>query len=815
MEKHYSSDLLTREKKTDIPPRRTVDFEHMAYHVKLDEKKGTIEGRVEHRVRPLLEGTREVFLHADTALTIRSVTLAEKKQKLKFKRDGNDLSIDLGRRYGPKASLTLVISYKGSPTNGIHFIRPDKGYPKRPYQIWTQGESEETHYWLPAYDFPNDKVTSEAWVTVRKPYMVIGNGELAGVEKSRDGKWNTYHWQQDIPHPAYLTSLVIGDFEELHDECDGIPLTAYVRKGEMKKAVRAFQKTADMMRFFTKKIGLPYPYKKYSQVCVEDFTFGGMENVSATTLTTYALKDERALLNGDCDLLVAHELAHQWWGDHITCRDWSQLWLNEGFATYFESLYCQHDLGEDDFKLEMVESARTAIDDDEKNRRPVVDEKFSNHEEIFDGHPYGKGAWILHMLRGYLGDDAWWRGVQLYAKRHAGKNVVTADMRCAFEDAAGQPLKDFFAQWTYKAGEPHFKVRWDYDENRKCVTLDVKQTQETTDLVPIFEVRVPVEITTSQGRKIYPIDLDSKEQRLHLFVSSKPLMVSFDKNGWTLKKLDFKKHEEELLYQLENDSDCLGRMFAAKELAKYPTPASVSALCKALKKEKFWGVRRHVARCLSKVESDSSRDALLGATQDQDARIRATAASSLSAFDGDAKVSKRLGEIFAKDRSYVAQAESLLALAKVDEKAARPLIKKALKISSYREIVRRKAYESLVELKDDKAVKTLEDAMAYGQPIGARIAAAESFAELIIKCAKGEAKRIKGAARVLLAYVQDPRFQMRLATVNALKKLGDPVALPALAEAAEHDHLPRIKIAAYDALKGIREKIEKAAKKDS
>src|SRR5439155_5342871 len=239
------------------------------------------------------------------------------------------LHVTLDRPRSAAEEATVVVDFGGSPKRGIYFIRPDEAYPNKRYEAWTQGQDEDSRRWFPCYDYPNEMATSEAHITVAEPYTVISNGALLGVDPGPAPGSRTFHWRQDVPHVTYLTSLCAGEYDEVRAEWDGIPITYHVAPGRAEDAREVFKNTPQMIGLFSERTGVRYPYAKYAQVVVQDFIFGGMENVSATTLTDSALYDARARKDQDAEYLIAHELAHQWFGDLLTCRDWSHGWLNE------------------------------------------------------------------------------------------------------------------------------------------------------------------------------------------------------------------------------------------------------------------------------------------------------------------------------------------------------------------------------------------------------------------------------------------------------------------------------------------------------
>jgi len=349
-------------------------------------------------------------------------------------------------RVNPQGS-EIAIRYAAKPEKGMYFLEPDEGYPGRPRQIWTQGQAEDTRYWLPSFDFPNQKLTTELIATVPSGLTVVSNGELVS---QRAGRW---HFRQDVPHPAYLMTFAAGEFSEIRDEWRGVPVQYFVQPGREDDGRRAFENTPAMMDFFSEATGVRYPYAKYAQVAVADFVYGGMENTSATTQTDRTLHDARAHLDFSSDPLVSHELAHQWFGDLVTCRDWGHAWLNEGFATYFECLWREHHLGYDEFLYDVFGLLQSYLGEErERYRRPIVTNTYGDPSDLFDRHLYEKGGLVLHMLRRGLGEEAWRASLKHYLERHRGGNVTTPDFQRAIEDVTGRNLEGFFQQWVWAPG---------------------------------------------------------------------------------------------------------------------------------------------------------------------------------------------------------------------------------------------------------------------------------------------------------------------------------------------------------------------------
>ncbi|MES4792040.1 MAG: hypothetical protein C4321_02805 [Chloroflexota bacterium] len=423
------------------PRDRVVDILHVKVDVRIDVEEKRIRGTVTHTVVPLNDETRFVPFDA-VDMTIAAVTVG--KREAAFEYDGERLTVDIGAGRKRGQELTIAISYEAAPRIGMYFIGPDEGYPDKPRQVWTQCQDEDTRYWLPCFDHPSDKFTSEVIVTVPGEWFALSNGRLLQDRRNRDGT-RTFHWHQDRPHPAYLLTIAAGEFARVEGAADGVPIGYYVEPDDVEAVERTFGRTPAMVELFARLTGVPYPWAKYSQVVVRDFVFGGMENTSATTMTENILLDAKAKRDADSDDLVSHELAHQWFGDLLTCRDWSHGWLNEGFATYFEMLWDEHHHGLDRYRQGVIENTRLYLE--ERYWRPIVTNVFHDPIDIFDRHLYEKGSLVLHMLRGELGDEAFFRCIQRYVRDHVEQNVITQDLVDTIAAETGRSLEWFFDQW--------------------------------------------------------------------------------------------------------------------------------------------------------------------------------------------------------------------------------------------------------------------------------------------------------------------------------------------------------------------------------
>ncbi|MEK9136512.1 MAG: M1 family metallopeptidase, partial [Bacteroidota bacterium] len=405
-------------------------------------------------------------------MEVKSVRLST-GATLEFRNRSPQLAVLLNAPCSPGDTLTVSIEYSCKPKSGLYFVQPDSTNPTRRQQIWTQGEDTDNHYWFPCYDYPNDKATSEVIGTVPDTYTLVSNGKLLKTNQDARNKTKTFHWFESKPHSSYLIMLAAGEYEVVRERYRNFPLEYYVYKDRVEDGVRSLGKTAAAMKFFEEKIGFPYPWEKYAQIWISNFMWGGMENVSAVTLNDDSyLLDRRAAIDFTSDDVVAHELAHQWWGDLVTSRDWNHLWLHEGFANYFEALFKRQEKGEEYFQHDLLGQAHSVLSTEEAyGRKPIAG------EDGFSANTYAKGSWVLHMLRDVIGEAGFWKAIRYYVQRHAFGNVDSHEFMLAVEDATGRSLGWFFQQWVYKTGHPKIQVSSSWNEGAKTLDLELTQTQ--------------------------------------------------------------------------------------------------------------------------------------------------------------------------------------------------------------------------------------------------------------------------------------------------------------------------------------------------
>jgi aminopeptidase N len=784
-------------------PDRPADALHLDIHVTLDFERHAIRGDVTTRFSALFEQVSEVTFDA-AELRIEGVTLAGRNTPLDYWTAGEKLHVRLDRAYAFGEAFAVRIQYWAQPRTGLVFVEPTQGDPDLPVQVWTQGETEYHHYWFPCHDFPNERATTSLSATVPGRFFVLSNGELESIEENADGT-KTYAWRMDQPYPAYLVTLVAGEFVELKDGWRGIPVNYYVRAGREADGHRMFDKTPAMMEFFSSHFGVDYPYVKYGQIVAEEF-LGAMENASATTHTYRLLADERASLDYSPEPVVAHELVHQWHGDMLAVRDWSHTWLKESFATYFEAVWKEHDKGEDEFRVELRDNLRAYLTADAKGRRPIVYNVYrKNGNELFDRHVYEKGSLVLHMLRNILGEEPFWRALRHYTQRNQWREVITADFERAIEEATGRSVAQFFEQWVYKAGHPAFKVNYAWEDERKMARLAVQQTQKTDEGTPLFVTPVDIAFMvpdTDAERADDPdakatlvsfrVTLDEASQTFYFPLVRRPLSVRFDQGGWLIKTLDFERPGELLRYQLRHDPDVLGRIEAAEGLGKLADAQSVEALEAALLAEPFWGARAAIAEQLGTRRSARALDALLrGLDEIEEPKARRAIVAALGEFRApeQAELASRAAEALVKvmtqgEPSYYVEAAAATALGKTHTPGAFDALVAKSETRSWNEIIREGVFTGLGELGEARSADVLTSwLLNRSKPMDARAAAANGLRTLAAtqRIDPGEAQT--RAVDALIAALDDPWERVRMGATGALGEFGDRRAIAALRRA--------------------------------
>jgi aminopeptidase N len=758
---------------------RDYDLQSVRTHLRFDLEQHGIHGETTQTIALLRDNVSQIKFDS-VELKIDSVTLDGKPAKFNVTPTELDVALAAPGKRGDHHEF--VIRYNGKPKKGLYYVFPDKNYPDRPKEIWTQGESEDTRYYIPIYDYPNDRITSEMLLTVPATWLTISNGKLISEKTEADGM-KTWDWKQTQPMSTYLISAVVGEFVEKKEMWRGIPIRYVVPKGNENEIDSTFQRTTAMLDLFSDKLGVKYPWDQYAQTSVDDFVEGGMENASATTLTSHGLVNPKLAseeLQGS-DSLDSHELAHQWFGDLVTTKDWADIWLNEGFATYFEHYWTEQRYGSDNADYEFWRDQSGWNRQKRLFTAPIVNRSSDDSLE-FAGNIYTKGGLVLHMLREKLGDEDFFRGLHHYLEVNRGQNVVTADLQKAIEQATATNVDKFFQQWIYGAGAPQFAVSYTYDDSAHQLKLNVKQTQKVENFVGLFDVPIDVEIATASGKKTIPIEVTKADEIFTLAADGAPLMVLFDKGNKILKSVEFKKDAPMLIYQLKHAEKVPDRADAALALRDFKDNADVvAALGDAAQHDGFWGVRNEALRSLGKIGGPAAEKQILMAVNDDKPWVREVAVGQLGTFKDDPSLGPKLTEIAEKDMAYGVRAAALGSLGAIKAPNAYETLVAAVKSDSPDDTLRNAGLRGLGSLGDDKASPLVLEWSAIGKPFESRGAAIGALADLD----KGN----QAVTQTLISYLREPYIDIKFDAVFALSQRGDPAAIEPMEELVKSGEL--------------------------
>ncbi|MFO0948925.1 MAG: M1 family metallopeptidase, partial [Planctomycetota bacterium] len=690
---------------------RPVDIKHIRLTLELFLEEKRISGSAAIRFIPLRE-ISSLRLDA-VGHEVSKIRDASSQQELKFENTGKELVIELGAAK-PGQEKEILIDYQvREPKAGLYFFAPTERDPKIPLMAWSQGEPISNRYWFPCLDHPNERQTTEIIATAPVGFEVLSNGTLVGQDKLDGGKVR-FHWKQSEPHVAYLVTLVVGRFAIGREEWRGRPVAYYAPPERASDINRTFGRTIEMLDFFSQRFGIEYPWDKYAQVVVEQFIAGGMENTTATTLYSRVMHDERAMLDSSPDWLIAHELAHQWWGDLLTCKDWAHLWLNEGFATYSEALWAEHKLGKEEFDFSMYEKGEGARSGGATSR-PVVDRHYADPQTMFDTRAYPKGAWILHMLRRLLGEEVFFQGIAAYGKNFRQQTVETADLRMILERHSGRSLERFFYDWTERPGHPELEVESSFDPESKATKIAVRQKQKHDP----FHFPLKIVLDLGEGREPVQIVKEIRDRELIFYVPTPTAaeLVRVDPDQGLLADIKEKKSRDGWKRQALSAPTVVERIRAVKHFGESKDAQDRELLATVLKEDKFHGVQIEAARALGMSGGDMSRDGLLIGLASEHPKVRRACAEALGKFVHDPLVANSLEEKMKKgDESYFVQAAAIQAYAAIALKPSLDAFVPALERESHGETIRLAALRGIAYCDDPKAIDLLVPAGQPGKP---------------------------------------------------------------------------------------------------
>jgi aminopeptidase N len=767
--------------KAHYAPSLVFTINHMKLEAELDLKSRTVSCSQQLEITAV-QDAGELALDA-VDLDVKSAAVNGKKTA--FRAVGDKLTLKLAKPLKEGDRAQVSISYSAKPRKGMYFVSPDKHYPDKKPEVWTQGETVEASHWFPCIDHPLVKFSSEITVIVPEGYTAISNGRLVKTEKGK--KWR-YHWSESNPHPAYLTSIVAGRYTEINEGS----LYYYVPPEMAHDAKRSFDRTGDMVKFFEEYLGTKYPYEKYSQVCVQDFVYGGMENSSCTTLTLDTLHDKKAHVDYTSDYLVAHELAHQWFGDLVTCRDWQHIWLNEGFATYCESLYWEASRGTDEFHYYVMQTADDYLEEAASRYvRPIVAKVYKHPDDLFDRHSYEKGGCVLHMLRSHVGDAHFRRALKIYLQRFANSTAETDDLRKVFELETGKSLQQFFDQWVYREGHPDLKV--EFLQSGKTAKIKIEQAQAEP-----FSFALEVKMAFARGAKTYTLEISGKESAFQIPVEGDVEWFSVDPEFKILKTISIKAPKEMLVRQLQKGATVIERVEAARALKDHSADSVVGALQKAVMAD-FWGVGAEAARALGSIRTESAYRALEKCLKVRHPKARRAVVKALGDFKRKETVA--MLKPYMHDESYFVESEAATAMGRTKDGNVVPVLKKTAGTTSFQNVVAQGAIAGLKEFPDDKDIAVfLLEKSNHGNHHRVREAATFALAKFIDNHA------VVDQLKALLA---DSWFRVRINACRAFADAEYIKAVPELARVAEADLDHRVRRVAEECIMVIKDAAKK------
>ena len=748
---------------------RLVDIKHLTLEVTPDFTDRTVSGTVTISFTPIAQPLRSLTLDS-VGLTIDQVS-ADAVAIADRQVTDEQLLIYFATPVEPGMEVTVKITYHGQPDRGLHFRTPEMGYPAGDTQLWTQGEAEEHRYWFPCYDYPNERFSSEVICHVPSGMDVMSNGSLVSSQPGPGGLV-TWHWKQSQPHVNYLIALAAGHFSKLNAQAGPMPLTLWVPPSEKDQAALAFRDTGAIMAFFQEEIGVPFPWDKYAQVYCHDFVAGGMENTSCSFMAGALLFPESTGKLDSLHGLDAHEMAHQWFGDLMTCRDWSHLWLNEGFASYYTLLYEEAKNGREGLLAGLHQAADRVIES--KDRRPIVWRDYGDPMQQFDSRAYPKGAWVLHMLRSQMGKPLYQKAIRLYIGRHRNGIVATDDLQEIFEEVSGRSLDQFFDQWVHHGGVPELKAEYAWEAETKQAKITIRQTHKVDSDVLLFRLPIPVRFAVPEDGKTTPrefsITVSKAEETFYFNLPAQPEMISLDPEFTVLAKWDFNPPAEMLKLQLKADFE--SRWRALEMLAQKKDDATARQLGEAASQDGHFAIRIEAIQALAKIGTATARGLLITQLTQPDERVRFAAVEAVAAqYHPESPAA--LAALAATEQNPLITAKIVSSFASWPTQDVLPW----LKVRSYHEMVALAAVKALHGQNRVEAVPAIREWLTQGGNAVPQKALGTVLETIGFLSRESKDKEIQP---FLVAYLADHRKFVRSAAARALGELADARSLSAL-----------------------------------
>jgi aminopeptidase N len=678
-------------------PERDYDLQHVSGDLTIDYEKRSFAGVVVNTLSPLREGVTVLQFDCGKNLSITACEIDGRQTA--FTQNGECLKITSPRPLSPDKRVAVTIRYYDSGTTALssfHWHKPTVAEPSR-IGFWTKGEPNMNRQWLPTWDYPNDFATTEMRITVPADWYVISNGVLKSNIPNADGKTRTFHWKMEQPYATYLISLIGGPLDIKTARWRGIELIYAVPKGKGHRIDDTFGDTPDILSFFSETLGVNYPWPKYAQTLTYDFP-GAMENISASTLDISVLADKRRGYKTSVGG-IAHELAHQWFGDLVTCRHWGELWLNEGFAVLFAHLYQEHRHGKNAYDSSMEVEIRGYISDSRHYKRPLSTQFYKDASAVFDSHSYNKGAAVLHTLRRTLGDKKFYAGLHHYLAQYRHKTVDSHDLCRALTEATGIDLEPFFDQWVYKPGHPVIDYTWRWDEPQKQVIVTVRQIQDTSDGTPIYDLNATIGLIHGSGFTRKQARLYQAEQEIRVTMPEKPDAVLLDPDHDFLREIPTPHWTRaELPSILKYAPHMADRQEALNRLlTETPSEAQVRVAAEAVRADKGqYPVFRDIHR-LGELKDNTLRPLFREQIAHPNYARRTQAIRALEQLPKEKTDQQTLRNLINNKEPYSVVRAALRTLGNWDAPANRDIFDRATKLSSPSDSIRLMALDGLAK----------------------------------------------------------------------------------------------------------------------
>ena len=773
---------------TAIAPYR---FENTTVKVRFDFGKGIVYGEETAIVRPKRDGLLTLPFNT-LGIHYKSITVNGTPAAYSFDDQHQLVRVRLAQPASPSDTLSVQFTYWAQPQRGLYFIRPDKGYPNVTPEIWSQGEMIDNRRWFPTWDEPNEKTPSELIITVPKGWTAVANGSLKA--HSSDASGEVYDWISPHPKSTYLIAFAAGPLSMHHTELGTLPVDSYVQPPHAGWNAPCFGDTKDIVAYFQQILNVPFPWEKYDQATAERFTYGGMENASITIQTDRALHPPVVNEESPCDGLVAHELAHQWFGDDASLADWSNTWLNEGFATYFEELWGEKHFGQSDFEYERYNAQQSYFGETKNYFRPIVTYVYNDPLDLFDASGYPRPGQVLHMLRYMYGDARFFKALHDYLNAYQYQNADTAQFFDVVGKSLGTDLTWFKNEWFYRAAYPNYIVKQRYNHSRGTLTLDV--TQKNHDGKPF---RMPIVIEAYFGghvKRVQPV-IDKNHQIVTISgVTSKPQMVLFDPDNNVIRKLTFDKPVSELAYQAMHAQHIADREWALDQLSNQKGAAATRAVAAVALHDPFYGVR---SDAVADSAAFDDADTVARALRDPDKRVRIAAEGAAGMLRHATPRVLALLHAMTVDADPNIAGDALAALGQLKARGAYGLLVSSLNRASFHDLIASGALNGLAALGDMRAFALIKARTAYGTPENERNAAVTALARLA-----AHAKKPQLALGLLEQLAQhDALITTRISATRALGLLGDPAAIPVLRRIEANDSQQAVQRGAFNSIYAI------------